>query len=262
MFPPPEEDIDRCCQSTHAIAAVEARGGRTSTAASTDVLFAGNEEDGEEVVAPRQCPEKFLIGGKSSANINKLVLMNGLRKWLKLNNGTSANANMAEVCHFRTMDFAFSPIQSIAIDVITHGVLKTDDFFPSQGSNWMENIYGSVMEPNETGRAGNMEHFKCHVDEMSLEQRFTEVEHFYSNMNKKQSNTPRGNSAQKDSEKEKQIANFKKRQQDASQREAAAAKRMQDLMRQFGTILRQITQPKWAGPFMQPVDVEGLGLHD
>nr|GMD77277.1 transcription factor GTE1-like [Ipomoea batatas] len=120
------------------------------------------------------------------------------------------------------------------------------------------------MEPNETGRAGNMEHFKCRVDEMSvtLEQRFTEVEQFYSSVNKKQSNTPRGNSAQKDSEKEKQIANFKKRQQDASQREAAAAKRMQELMRQFGTILRQITQHKWAGPFMQPVDVEGLGLHD
>nr|GMD80317.1 transcription factor GTE1-like [Ipomoea batatas] len=37
---------------------------------------------------------------------------------------------------------------------------------------------------------------------------------------------------------------------------------MQELMRQFGTILRQITQHKWAGPFMQPVDVEGLGLHD
>ncbi|XP_031105169.1 transcription factor GTE6-like [Ipomoea triloba] len=95
-----------------------------------------------------------------------------------------------------------------------------------------------------------------------LEKRFTEVEQFYSSVNKKQSNTPRGNSAQKDSEKEKQIANFKKRQQDASQREAASAKRMQELMRQFGTILRQITQHKWAGPFMQPVDVEGLGLHD
>ncbi|KAL3812449.1 hypothetical protein ACJIZ3_013717 [Penstemon smallii] len=37
---------------------------------------------------------------------------------------------------------------------------------------------------------------------------------------------------------------------------------MQDLMRQFGTILRQITQHKWAEPFMQPVDVVGLELHD
>ncbi|CAN4120564.1 unnamed protein product [Withania somnifera] len=37
---------------------------------------------------------------------------------------------------------------------------------------------------------------------------------------------------------------------------------MQELMRQFGTILRQITQHKWAEPFMEPVDVKGLGLHD
>ncbi|KAL1370494.1 hypothetical protein AAHE18_01G064700 [Arachis hypogaea] len=37
---------------------------------------------------------------------------------------------------------------------------------------------------------------------------------------------------------------------------------MQELMRQFATILRQITQHKWAWPFMEPVDVEGLGLHD
>ncbi|XP_042504119.1 transcription factor GTE1-like [Macadamia integrifolia] len=37
---------------------------------------------------------------------------------------------------------------------------------------------------------------------------------------------------------------------------------MQELMRQFSTILRQITQHKWSWPFMAPVDVEGLGLHD
>ncbi|XP_065633678.1 transcription factor GTE1 isoform X2 [Quercus suber] len=37
---------------------------------------------------------------------------------------------------------------------------------------------------------------------------------------------------------------------------------MQELMRQFGTILRQIMQHKWAWPFMEPVDVEGLKLHD
>ncbi|OIT07284.1 transcription factor gte6 [Nicotiana attenuata] len=49
---------------------------------------------------------------------------------------------------------------------------------------------------------------------------------------------------------------------DASRREAAGARRMQELVRQFGTILRQITQHKWAEPFMEPVYVEGLGLHD
>ncbi|XP_061345879.1 transcription factor GTE1-like isoform X2 [Gastrolobium bilobum] len=37
---------------------------------------------------------------------------------------------------------------------------------------------------------------------------------------------------------------------------------MQELMRQFSTILQQLTQHKWAWPFMEPVDVEGLGLYD
>ncbi|KAL6971263.1 hypothetical protein U1Q18_030943 [Sarracenia purpurea var. burkii] len=100
------------------------------------------------------------------------------------------------------------------------------------------------------------------VSEYALEQRLNEVEQFYLTTSKKQSNSSKVTSAVKDKDKEKHIANFKKRQQDASRREAAAAKRMQELMRQFGTILRQITQHKWAGPFMQPVDVVGLGLHD
>ncbi|XP_073287956.1 transcription factor GTE1-like [Primulina huaijiensis] len=98
------------------------------------------------------------------------------------------------------------------------------------------------------------------VDE--LEQKLNDVEQFYSASNTKQSNTPRGNSLVKEKDREKSLGNFKKRQQDAANREAAAAKRMQELMRQLGTIIRQITQHKWAGPFMQPVDVVGLGLHD
>ncbi|KAH7844063.1 hypothetical protein Vadar_023808 [Vaccinium darrowii] len=110
-----------------------------------------------------------------------------------------------------------------------------------------------------------MEDFRHHVDEIStrvdkLEQTLNEVEQFYSTTGKKQLNVSKGTSVAKD--KDKHFANFKKRQQDASRREAAATKRMQELMRQFGTILRQITQHKWAGPFMQPVDVVGLGLHD
>ncbi|KAH7667216.1 Bromodomain-containing protein [Dioscorea alata] len=38
--------------------------------------------------------------------------------------------------------------------------------------------------------------------------------------------------------------------------------RMRDLMRQFGTIVRQISQHKWADPFKEPVDVVSYGLHD
>lgn len=44
----------------------------------------------------------------------------------------------------------------------------------------------------------------------------------------------------KDKDKEKHVPSIKKQQQDASRREAAAMKRMQELMRQFGTILRQV----------------------
>lgn len=134
----------------------------------------------------------------------------------------------------------------------------------------MENANGSVpdipiQERNEKENADSVENFSQRVDEMGgkvdqLEQRLNDVEHFYSNTSKKQSNTPRGSSILKD--KEKQISSFKRRQQDASRREAAGARRMQELVRQFGTILRQITQHKWAEPFMEPVDVEGLGLHD
>ncbi|XP_042495441.1 transcription factor GTE6-like [Macadamia integrifolia] len=96
------------------------------------------------------------------------------------------------------------------------------------------------------------------VDE--LEQKVNEVEQFYSSSNKKQPNSSKCGSVVKD--REKPIPSIKRQQQDAARREAASAKRMQELMRQFSTILRQITQHKWAGPFLEPVDVEGLGLHD
>ncbi|CAK9138025.1 unnamed protein product [Ilex paraguariensis] len=126
----------------------------------------------------------------------------------------------------------------------------------------------TIRGPEETnGNAAELEDFKRCVDEMftkvdELEEQLNKVEQFYSISSKKQLNTSKGSSIMKDRDKEKQIACFKKRQQDASHREAAAARRMQELIRQFGTILRQITQHKWAGPFMQPVDVVGLGLHD
>ncbi|WOH12701.1 hypothetical protein DCAR_0832209 [Daucus carota subsp. sativus] len=103
------------------------------------------------------------------------------------------------------------------------------------------------------------------VDDMfmkvdQLEQTLNKVEQFYSS--KKQLHTSKGSSIPKEKDKDKHLASFRKRQLDASRRESAATKRMQELMRQFGTIIRQITQHKWAGPFMQPVDVVGLGLHD
>lgn len=64
-----------------------------------------------------------------------------------------------------------------------------------------------------------------------------EVEQFYSN---KQQSSSKGSSIGKEREKERHVPSIKKQQQDAMRREAAAAKRMQELMRQFGTILRQV----------------------
>lgn len=76
---------------------------------------------------------------------------------------------------------------------------------------------------------------------MQLEQRLNEVEQFYLTANKKKQTIPKGNLAQKDKEKEKQISGFRRRQQDAARREAAAAKRMQELVRQFDTkIISQV----------------------
>lgn len=115
--------------------------------------------------------------------------------------------------------------------------------------------------------APEIEGFKYRVDDIfgkvdKLEQRVNEIEQFYSTKSKKQLSTSKASSTVKDKDKEKHIPSIKRQQQDASRREAAAAKRMQELMRQFGTILRQIMQHKWAWPFMEPVDVEGLKLHD
>lgn len=69
-----------------------------------------------------------------------------------------------------------------------------------------------------------------------------EVEQFYVNTSKQQPNTYKNGAVVKDIIKEKHSRSIKKQQQDASHREAAAAKRMQELMRQFGTILRQVLQ--------------------
>ncbi|XP_021897875.1 transcription factor GTE6 isoform X2 [Carica papaya] len=115
--------------------------------------------------------------------------------------------------------------------------------------------------------SSEMDNFRHHVDDIfqkvdKLEQRVNEVEKFFLNINKKQLTSSRGSSAGKDKDKKRNIPSIRKQQQDASHREAAAAKRMQELMRQFGTILRQISQHSLAHPFLHPVDVESLGLDD
>lgn len=75
-----------------------------------------------------------------------------------------------------------------------------------------------------------------------LEQKVKEVADFYAN--KKQSRSKGSSSASQ------------------ARKEVVCSKRMQEVMRQFGTILKQLSQHNWAWPFMEPVDVEGLGLYD
>ncbi|KAF8052908.1 hypothetical protein N665_1492s0012 [Sinapis alba] len=86
----------------------------------------------------------------------------------------------------------------------------------------------------------------------SLEHKLAQVEDFYSTIAVSNSSPAAS----------RHVVGIRKVQQEAARREAVAAKRMHDLMRQFGTIFRQITQHKCAWPFMHPVDVESLGLDD
>jgi len=67
----------------------------------------------------------------------------------------------------------------------------------------------------------------------------TEVEQFYESTDNVQGNNSKGVSLVKEKGREKHPTGTKKPLQDASHTEAAAAKRMQELMRQFSTILRQ-----------------------
>ncbi|KAL7148306.1 hypothetical protein ABFS83_06G169500 [Erythranthe nasuta] len=125
----------------------------------------------------------------------------------------------------------------------------------------------SMIQRAMDGDAVQVDDYKNKVDELfakvdNLEQRVNEVEQFYSNTKLNESNTSSNALTTKDKEKEKHVPSMKKLNQDASRREAAAAKRMQELIRNFGSIFRQMTQHKWAWPFMQPVDVQGLGLQD
>lgn len=96
-----------------------------------------------------------------------------------------------------------------------------------------------------------------------MEQQVNEVTHMRSSLSKGKVPISKVSLNSKERDKDKSAANARKQQQvDAARREVAFVKRMGELMRQFGTILRQITSHKWAWPFMNPVDVEGLQLHD
>lgn len=66
-----------------------------------------------------------------------------------------------------------------------------------------------------------------------------EVEQFYKSCGNAQGNNSKGSSIVKEKGREKSQVATKKPLQDAPRMETAATKRMQELMRQFSTILRQ-----------------------
>ncbi|XP_056845973.1 transcription factor GTE1 isoform X1 [Raphanus sativus] len=92
-----------------------------------------------------------------------------------------------------------------------------------------------------------------------LEQKIVEVEQFYSTKDGAgQTNTSKSNSGGK------KVAISQPSKCSSAGKEKARGKHVSspELMRQFATIFRQIAQQKWAWPFLQPVDVKGLGLDD
>ncbi|WOL01271.1 transcription factor GTE1 [Canna indica] len=133
------------------------------------------------------------------------------------------------------------------------------------------NHVGTAPRP-PTNPHGDIERFRHCVDEYiskadELEQRVNEAVEYYAT--KKQVNNPKGISRCKGKEKKKagvanncRINNNDNNLAGWNRKEALCTKRMQELMRQFGTIMKQITQLKGAEPFMNPVDVESLGLDD
>ncbi|XP_010912649.1 transcription factor GTE1 isoform X2 [Elaeis guineensis] len=136
---------------------------------------------------------------------------------------------------------------------------------------------GAAVESGN--RDGLVEVFSHRVDDLTskadeLEQKVNEIVQFYAR--KMPSNNWKGSSVMKDKEKEKAFGinnhinmvnnsgrnSNAKKQVDGRRKEVVRSITMQELMRRFGTILKQITQHKWAWPFMKPVQVEALGLHD
>ncbi|XP_010516655.1 PREDICTED: transcription factor GTE1 isoform X1 [Camelina sativa] len=111
-----------------------------------------------------------------------------------------------------------------------------------------------------------LEDFGTCIDDITervnqLEQKVVEVEHFYSTKDgAAQTNTSKSNSGgKKIAISQPNISKCNSAGKDKTKGKHVSSP---ELMRQFATMFRQITQNKWAWPFMEPVDVKGLGLHD
>ncbi|KAG2398470.1 Transcription factor GTE1 Bromodomain-containing protein [Vigna angularis] len=105
------------------------------------------------------------------------------------------------------------------------------------------------MDPNPDAIKEDLNRFRYSVSEnfnkvQKLEEQVAEVEKFYLST-KAQVNSV------KDKGREKLVIGSRRSQQGASSKEPNSSNAMQE-----------IAEHKWAWPFLEPVDVEGLGLHD
>ncbi|XP_022635917.1 transcription factor GTE1 isoform X3 [Vigna radiata var. radiata] len=116
------------------------------------------------------------------------------------------------------------------------------------------------MDPNPDAIKEDLNRFRYSVSEnfnkvQKLEEQVAEVEKFYLST-KAQVNSV------KDKGREKLVIGSRRSQQGSSSKEPNSSNAMQEVIQQFSTILHQIAEHKWAWPFLDPVDVEGLGLDD
>ncbi|ESW10878.1 hypothetical protein PHAVU_009G245800 [Phaseolus vulgaris] len=116
------------------------------------------------------------------------------------------------------------------------------------------------MDPNPDTIKEDLNRFRHSVSEnfnkvQKLEEQVAEVEKFYRSSKAQVNNV-------KDKGREKLVIGSRRSQQGASSKEPNSSNAMQEVMQQFSTIFHQIAEHKWAWPFLDPVDVEGLELHD
>ncbi|XP_050222995.1 transcription factor GTE1-like [Mercurialis annua] len=120
---------------------------------------------------------------------------------------------------------------------------------------------------NQRNDVSEIQYFCLSIDHLfskvnELEQGVNLVEQFFVNTDNNQFDNVKCPVKLKDTIRKKHLTNAENEPPNALQSEAAAERRMQQLMAHFAGLFHQITQHKWAWPFMQPVDVVGLGLND
>ncbi|KAL2629149.1 hypothetical protein R1flu_013835 [Riccia fluitans] len=142
---------------------------------------------------------------------------------------------------------------------------------PGPGTGGAGNESGVEAQQPATAEEENVEELKQSLKQQvfeitakveEMERQVSEVARLRTTLRKTKALSNKASVNVKDRDKDKAGSNKKHQQLEASRRDAARTKRMAELMRQLGTVLRQITQHRWAWPFMEPVDVQGLGLHD